>query len=99
MQKEQYIDSKQPMLLATPNTWIIKHPNIPLDFLNPEFIESLMKKGYGVQIPFIKNIDFPRVFFKECDYLERDGRFEEPLQEGSIRDDKILWITLSDVEK
>jgi hypothetical protein len=67
------------MLLATPNTWKTKHPNIPLEFLEPTFIESLMKKGYGVQFPFVKNKDFARALFKECDFLERDGRFEEPL--------------------
>lgn len=58
-----------------------------------------MNRGYGVQIPFIKNLDFARAFYKECDYLEKDGRFEEPLQEQGIRDDKILWVTLTDIEK
>jgi hypothetical protein len=58
-----------------------------------------MKKGYGVQTSFIRNIEFARMFYKECDYLERDGRFEEPLQEGNIREDKVLWVTLTDIEK
>ncbi len=44
-------------------------------------MKSLMVDGYGVQYSFTNNIDFARAFFRECDYLERDGRFEEPLQE------------------
>lgn len=38
-----------------------------------------MKKGYGVSRSFITNIEYSRAFFKECDFLEKDGRFEEPL--------------------
>lgn len=44
-------------------------------------------------------MDFARSVFKECDFLERDGRFEDPLQEEGIREDKILWLHLSDIEK
>ena len=44
-----------------------------------------MKKGHGYMNPFIKNKDFTRALFKELDYLERDGRFEDQIQESGIR--------------
>ncbi|KAM3142275.1 hypothetical protein pb186bvf_005684 [Paramecium bursaria] len=99
MQTEHVIDSKQQLLLATPQTWTSKHPKIPLEFLSGPFIESLMKKGHGQMNPFIKNKDFTRALFKELDYLERDGRFEDQIQESGIRQDKTLWVTLSQIEK
>lgn len=48
---------------------------------------------------FIKNVDFTRKFFNECVFLEKDGRFEESLQEQHVREDKILWVNLSEIEK
>ena len=54
-----------------------------------------MKEGYGLMDPFLKNLDFSLALFKELNFLEKDGKFEEPLQELTIRQDKIFWINLS----
>jgi len=31
--------------------------------------------------------------------LERDGRFDEPVGEEALRNDKILWVGLAEIEK
>ncbi len=46
--KEDYIDSKQPLLLATPNSWYEKWPKIKLEFLLSDTMKSLFEKGYAV---------------------------------------------------
>lgn len=56
-------------------------------------MHELMFQGWSVMDKFIKNIDFPSALYRELDFLERDGRFEEVL--GEQRDDKTLWLTLS----
>lgn len=36
-----------------------------------------MNNGWSVMNKFINNIDFCKSLYKELDFLERDGRFEE----------------------
>ncbi|CAK78632.1 unnamed protein product (macronuclear) [Paramecium tetraurelia] len=98
MQKEQYIDSKQQMLVATPQTWINKYPKIELNFLSADFMYDLMNTGWSVMNKFINNNDYCHALFKELDFLERDGRFEE-VQTELQRDDKTFWLTLSQMDK
>lgn len=93
------MDSKQQLLLATPQTWAKMHPKIPLEFLQAETIANLMSGNVGVQSRFVNNLDFPEQLYRELDYLERDGRFEENLQEEHIRQDKTLTLCLKDMDK
>ena len=98
MLQEQKIDSKQPGLFATPSVWERQHKDIPLDLLKSNTIENLILKGYGFQNDFMSS-DFVRALYKELHYLSLEGKFEEMIQEQEVRNDRCLWVTLSEIEK
>ena len=87
------------MLLATPQSWEQQHPEIKLDFLPSEALSAIDKLNYAVIKGFINNRDFSRKLYKELNYLEIDGKFDEAINEKNVRSDRILWISLSDIDK
>lgn len=96
--KDDYIDSKQPLLLATPNSWYEKYPKIKLDFLKPETIRDFFSKGYSYQ-DFANSFDLNINLFNETIYFYHEGRFEAPSQlENDSRNDRFLNFTFSMLE-
>lgn len=97
IKKESVIDSKQPLLLATPATWREKYPGVELNFLEPQFISNLMTKHYAVSKGYINN-DFSQALLKELQYFEYEGRFERIYSsEESQRNDKFLYVNMNEV--
>jgi hypothetical protein len=54
------VDSIQPMLFATANTWYAKYPKIKLEFLEPELLRSLNERGYGMCLDWSADINSPQ---------------------------------------
>lgn len=54
-----------------------------------------MKNNFSVMENFVNNKDFSRALYKELSFLEKDGKFDESIQEMEIRNDRNLWIQLS----
>lgn len=99
IQRDQHVESKQPLLLATPQSWYEKFPKIKLDFLTPDLIKSLFDKGFAICPNFVPEIGFPRVLDHEVKYFYHEGRFEEPtLSEAKTRNDKILSFSLTHID-
>jgi len=96
--KENFVDSKQPLLLATPNAWYEKFPKIKLDFLLPDSIKSLIERGFAIQKKFIEESDFPKMLHNEVIYFYHEGRFEAPKDEQS-RNDRTLSFSLQSLDE
>ena len=97
MISEQNVDAKQPLLLATPNSWKEKFPKIELNFLSSNSLANLRDHKFMQQKGFLKFPGFQESLLKELNFLERDSRFEECIQEGNTRNDRVLWLSLSDI--
>lgn len=96
--KDDYIDSKQPLLLATPNSWYEKYPKIKLDFIKSDTIKEFFSKGYSVQ-DFSNSYDLHSNLFTETIYFYHEGRFEAPSQqEQDVRNDRLLNFSFSMLE-
>jgi hypothetical protein len=63
--------------------------------LSNEVIGGFMKNNFSVMENFVNNKDFSRALYKELSFLEKDGKFDESIQEMEIRNDRNLWIQLS----
>ena len=100
IQEEQLCDSQQPLLLATPSTWYEKYPKLKLDFLDPQILAELHKKGYASKYKFIDAIEYDKKLYEELTYFDFEGWFEAvSLKEVAIRSDKIMWMNLGDIKK
>jgi len=99
IQKDQRVESKQPMLLATPQSWYEKFPKIKLDFLDPSIIKSIFDKGFAIQKEFVPELGFSAGLDNEVKYFYHEGRFESvPSTEQKTRNDKILSFSFSDID-
>ena len=92
--EKQKVDSKQPMLYANAATWKARYPNVELNFLKGEFMQSLCGRGYGVQKGYLR--EDHGYILKELNWIEKDGKFEESLSDAQIRNDKSLWVSTVD---
>ncbi|KRX11086.1 hypothetical protein PPERSA_05195 [Pseudocohnilembus persalinus] len=99
LQKDQKIDNAQPLLLATPAGWEQQNPKIKLNFLSPDSLKQLHEDNYTIIPNFTKNLDYVRALYKELRFIERDGRFDFPAGEEELRNDKILWLDLQQIDK
>ena len=68
-------------MLATPKSWYDKYPKIKLNFLPGDAIKGIIENNYCLIQNFVNNKDFARKLYEELSFLERDGRFDEPIQE------------------
>ena len=99
MQRDQLVESKQPMLLATPQSWYEKFPKIKLDFLNADIIKNLFEQGYIIKPNFVEETGFTSALDNEVKYFYHEGRFEESvISERKTRNDKILTFGFTDVD-
>ncbi|EGR28451.1 hypothetical protein IMG5_174900 [Ichthyophthirius multifiliis] len=73
------------------------HPKTQLNFLQSQNISQLINQGYTYIKNFINNTDFNINLYKEFNFLEIDGRFEEQVNEKSGRSDRVLWVSLSEI--
>jgi len=89
---------EKPILqLANAATWRTNNPKTPLNFLTKETINEVMVKGFTSIKNYIEDDKILPLLFKELNFLEMDGRFDESVQESSIRTDRNLWISLSEI--
>lgn len=58
-----------------------------------------MKNNFSIIENFINNKDFSRTLYSELSFLEKEGKFEEPLGEHEIRSDRTFWVSLSQMDK
>lgn len=99
MQQNQKVNSKQPLLYANPKIWDEQHPDQPLNKIPNDALESLHQKNYALIKNFMQSKEFCRELYKELLLLEKEGRFEQPIQEQTIRQDKVLWVGLNNIDK
>ncbi|KAL4468293.1 hypothetical protein ABPG72_015829 [Tetrahymena utriculariae] len=98
--KDQRVDSKQPLLLATATTWKANNPKIPLEFLSKESLSEFMTKGYTYIKKYVNAEKYVKNLYKELNYLEMDGRFDEPsMNDSKTRSDRLLWLTLGEISE
>jgi len=71
--------------------WEDKYPDIQLNFLTSEALINLKNNDYAAIPKFIHNSGWQESLLKELNFIEKDGRMEEQVQEASVRSDKILW--------
>ena len=99
IQRDQHVESKQPLLLATPQSWYEKFPKVKLDFLSPDNIKDLFDKGYAIKKTFIDIIGFPVNLCNEVKYFYHEGRFESvTASEAETRSDRILPFQFTDLD-
>jgi len=99
MQRDQLVESKQPMLLATPQSWYEKFPKIKLDFLTSDIIKTLFDQGYVIKSNFVDEVGYTSALDNEVKYFYHEGRFEEPVvSESKTRNDKLLTFSFTDVD-
>jgi len=99
IQEEQSCDSRQPLLLATPNVWKEKYPKLKLDFLEGDVIRDLVNNNYAYKPNYIDELDFDKLLVDEISYFEHEGRLDS-IQgaEALIRNDKVTWVNLHDIK-
>jgi len=99
IQKDQRVESKQPMLLATPQSWYEKFPKIKLEFLDPSIIKSIFDKGFAIQKNFVPELGFVSALDNEVKYFYHEGRFESVVTaEENIRNDRMLSFSFTDID-
>lgn len=97
LQADQKCFSKQPGLLAQPQSWLNKFSKDRLDRLHSQTIIDLLDKGFSIQKNFIGNKESVLGLYSELNYLEKEAKFEEFINEENMRTDRALNITLSDM--
>ncbi len=99
IQRDQRVESKQPLLLATPQSWYEKFPKIKLDFLDSDTIKSLFDKGFAIKRNFIPENNFVEALAHEVKYFYHEGRFEEvSTNEEKTRNDRLLTFSFTDID-
>ncbi len=89
------LESQQPMLLATPQTWKNSHPDIQLDSLQPGSLKQLHEEAFANQA-FI-NHKFALDLFHQLDYLELNQKFSSAKQPD--REDSVIWLNLLQIQQ
>lgn len=63
--------------LANAATWRTNNPKTPLNFLSKETLNEIMIKGFTSIKNYIGDDKVLPLLYKELNFLEMDGRFDE----------------------